>query len=181
MRIIGIDPGVTGALAVLVADPMGAEGPGPSGAEGPGPSGAEGLGPWRLAAVYDLPAVCERTSAGKARRYIDPVALAALLEQIGPVDRCIVERLSAPPGISGIAAYSLGATAATIATVLALSGMRPRLISPATWKRAMEVPKEKNAARDYASLRFGTAEYWPRKLHHNRAEAALIALYGALA
>jgi hypothetical protein len=109
------------------------------------------------------------------------VALAALLEQIGPVDRCIVERLSAPPGISGIAAYSLGATAATIATVLALSGMRPRLISPATWKRAMEVPKEKNAARDYASLRFGTAEYWPRKLHHNRAEAALIALYGALA
>lgn len=222
MRVIGIDPGVTGALAVLErqGERGRAEGPaegdlyrpdiyqtdiyqtdigaspptscmyradialdlGPAGRVpiGPGPEAPCGPGPWRVAAVYDLPVVSERTSTGRVRRHIDPVAMAALLEQIGPVNRCIVERLVAPPGISGIAAYSLGATAATIATVLALAGTGAKLVSPGMWKRALEVPKDKNAARDYASMRFGTAEFWPRKLHHNRAEAALIALYGAM-
>ena len=214
MRVIGIDPGVTGALAVLVrADPPRAEGPGAKGAlyqtdiyqtdiGAPDPTssaisaryipdlglagrvpigpGAEGPGAWRIAAVYDLPVTVEHTSTGRVRRHIDPIALAALLEQIGPVERCIVERLSAPPGISGIAAYSLGATAATIATVLALAGIGAKLVSPSTWKRNLEVPKDKNAARDYATARFGTAEFWPRKLHHNRAEAALLALYGTM-
>ena len=160
MRVMGIDPGVTGALAVLHQDDAGA---------------------WRVEAVYDLPAIAVKTALGKVRRHLDPVALSALLGQIGPVDRCLVERLSAPPGISGIAAYSLGATAATIATVLALSGIGAKLVSPSVWKRAMEVPKDKNAARDFASERFGTSEFWRRKLDHNRAEAALIALYAALA
>ena len=91
-----------------------------------------------------------------------------------------MERLNAPPGISGIAAYSLGATAATIGTVLALLGLGVKMVSPSTWKRAMEVPKDKEAARQFATERFGTSEYWRRKLDHNRAEAALIALYGAL-
>ena len=225
MRVIGIDPGVTGALAVLerqgergraegpaegdlyradiyqtdiVASPptscmyradialdLGPAarvpiGPGPEAPLGLGPEAPLGLGPWRVAAVYDLPVVSERTSTGRVRRHIDPVAMTSLLEQIGPVNRCVVERLVAPPGISGIAAYSLGATAATIATVLALAGIGAKLVSPGMWKRALEVPRDKNAARDYASMRFGTAEFWPRKLHHNRAEAALIALYGAM-
>ena len=159
MRVIGIDPGVTGALAVLDSD---------------------GVGAWRVAAVYDLPAIAVRTALGKVRRNLDPVAMAALLDQIGQVDRCTVERLSAPPGISGIAAYSLGATAATIATVLALGGVGAKLISPSVWKRSMDVPKDKNAARDFATERFGTSEFRRRKMDHNRAEAALIALYGAL-
>ena len=158
MIVVGIDPGVSGALAII---------------EGEGNT-------WAVRSVYDLPVVQERTSAGKMRRHIDPVALYALLDGLGPVDRIVVERLNAPPGISGVAAYSLGATAATISTVLALLGLGVKLVSSSVWKRAMEVPKDKEAARQFATERFGTTEYWRRKLDHNRAEAALIALYGAL-
>lgn len=158
IRVVGIDPGVTGALAVI----------------------EQVDGAWKVLAVYDLPVTQERTSTGKVRRHIDPVALYALLESLLPIDRVVVERLNAPPGISGIAAYSLGATAATIGTTLALLCLGVKLVSSSIWKRAMEVPKDKEAARQFASERFGTSEYWRRKKDHNRAEAALIALYGAL-
>lgn len=158
-RVAGIDPGVTGALAVLEQTDDGA---------------------WKVLAVYDLPVTQERTSTGKVRRHIDPAALYALLESLHPIDRVVVERLVAPPGISGVAAYSLGATAATIGTVLAVLGLGVKLVGAGVWKRALEVPKDKEAARQFASEQFGTSEYWRRKMDHNRAEAALIALYGAL-
>jgi len=156
--VVGIDPGVTGALAVL----------------------RQVDGAWTVMAVYDLPVKQERTSSGKVRRHIDPVALYALLGGLGPIDQVVVERLNAPPGISGVAAFSLGATAATIGTVLALLCLGVKMVSPSTWKRAMDVPKCKESARQFATERFGTSEYWRRKMDHNRAEAALLALYGAL-
>lgn len=159
MRVIGIDPGVSGALAVISGD----------------------NGTLRIEAVYDLPTQSEKTSSGKVRRYIDPVALAALVASIGEVDKVVVERLVAPPGVSGLSAYSMGATAATIATVLRLAGLSFRLVSPVVWKRGLEVPAAKDAARQYAGRLFKDGAHWPRVKDHNRAEAALIGAWGAVA
>ena len=159
MRVIGIDPGLSGALAVV--------------------NSVDGT--FTVEAVYDLPTYSEKTSTGKTRRYIDPVALSALLKAIGKVDRVIVERLSAPPGISGMAAYSLGATAATLATVLKLAKFSYKLTSPVVWKRALDVPADKEAARQFACRFFKHDNYWPLKKSHNRAEAALLAVWGIMA
>lgn len=158
VRVMAIDPGVTGALAVVsYVD-----------------------GELRVEAMHDLPTWSEKTSSGKTRRYIDPVALLALVQSIGPVDRVLCERLTAPPGIASTVAFSLGATAATIGAVLKLAKLPPKLVSPVIWKRALEVPADKEAARKQACRMFKTDVPWSRKKDHNRAEAALIGAYGAL-
>lgn len=159
MRVLAIDPGVTGALAIInYLD-----------------------GQATVEAVHDLPTWSEKTSQGKVRRYVDPVALLAMVKQAGPIDKVLVERLVAPPGIASQVAFSLGATAATISAVMRFAKLRPSLVSPSVWKRALEVPADKEAARKYATRAFASDAHWSRKMDHNRAEAALIALYGAKA
>ena len=159
VRVMAIDPGVTGALAVV----------------------SYINGELTVEAVHDLPTWSEKTSTGKTRRYVDPVALLAMVKAIGPVDRVLCERLTAPPGIASTVAFSLGATAATISAVMRFAKLTPRLVSPIVWKRALDVPADKEAARKHAARLFKTEAPWSRKKDHNRAEAALIGAYGALA
>lgn len=160
MRVLAIDPGVTGALAVV--------------------SGKKGQ-VLTVEAVHDLPTYVEKTASGKKRQYIDAIALRDMIDAIGPVDAVVVERLSAPPGIASTVAYSLGATAATIATVLRLAQKTYKLVSPAIWKRGLQAPADKESARNHASRLFKTDKAWPRKKDHNRAEAALIGAWLVLA
>jgi hypothetical protein len=159
MRVIGIDPGLSGALAVVSGQP----------------------GAFKVEVVHDLPTYSEKTSTGKTRRYIDPVALAELIADIGPVDRVQCERMIAPPGVSGMAAFSMGATMATIAATLRIANVPYKLVSSGVWKRALDVPADKEAARLFAGKLFQSSEYWQRKKDHNRAEAALIAAHCVIA
>lgn len=159
MRVIAIDPGLSGAIAVVSGK-------------------ASAL---HVEAVYDLPSLAEKTSTGKTRRRIDPVALHELIQSLGKADRVICERMIAPPGVSGMAAFSMGATMATISTVLALSGLPLKLVSSNIWKRALDAPADKEAARQFAIRLYGTDAHWQRKKDHNRAESALIGAYGVLA
>jgi hypothetical protein len=159
MRVMGIDPGVSGALAVVTRSADGA---------------------LRVESVHDLPTLTDITSAGKARRRVDPVGLAALLDTLPACDRVIIERLVPGPGVTSITAFSMGATAACISAVFALRVSAPvKLVSPNVWKRGLEVPADKQAARRFACQLFGDDAHWKRAKDHNRAESALIAAYGA--
>ena len=159
MRVISIDPGVSGAFAVVNNDPDGV---------------------LTVEAIFDLPTYSEKTGSGKIRRYVDPVSLMTLLKAQGPVDLIICERLNAPPGIASITAYSMGATAGTISSVIRLAKKTYKLVSPSVWKRALECPADKESARLFASKLFNTDKHWSRKKDHNRAEAALIGAYAIL-
>lgn len=160
MRVMGIDPGVTGAMAVIhrAAD-----------------------GALTVESVQDLPTLTEVTSSGKARRRVDPVGLAAMVEAAGHCDRVIVERLLAGPGVAAITAFSMGASAACIGAVFALADVPIKLVSASTWKRALGAPADKEASRRFACQMFADDAHWRRKMDHNRAESALIAAYGAVA
>ena len=64
--------------------------------------------------------------------------------------------------------------------VLASRSVPLLLVSPVSWKRALGVPKAKDGARARASqLLPEAAHQWRLKRHDGRAEAALLALYGA--
>ena len=55
-------------------------------------------------------------------------------------------------------------------------------VAPQKWKRALAVPADKDGARARASVLLPKhSGHWPLKKHDGRAEAALIALYGAKA
>jgi hypothetical protein len=152
--VIAIDPGVSGAWAKVSND-----------------SGAPAV-----LALRDLPTYAEKTNAGKIRRYIDAAALLAELKKEKP-DLLICERMTAPPGISSNTAFSMGATMGALQTVARLLGFPARFVVSSVWKRAIDCPADKEAARQYAGRLLGF-EHWPLKMHHNRAEAALIGLYG---
>lgn len=158
MRVLSIDPGLGGAIALVTGKPDN----------------------FKVEAVHDLPTYSEKNTNGKVKRYLDPIAMHELVQSLLPVDRVISERMMAPPGVSGVAAFSMGATMGTIAAVLKLSGVDYKLVSSNVWKRGLEAPADKEAARLMASRLFKSDSFWVRKKDHNRAEAALIGLWGLI-
>lgn len=161
MRVLGIDPGVTGAWAVVDI--------------------IEGRPAVR--SIGDLPVKTVQMSKRIAKK-IEPVELGELLDGIldkwGP-DRIVVESLTGAPGITSTTAFSLGWTGGVIDTVLELLGVTTHIKAhPSAWKRKLGTPADKGASRRYATKMFGTDKWWPKEKDHNRAEAAMIAVYGSI-
>ena len=161
MRVLGIDPGVTGAWAIV---------------------DVPASGPPVLIDIGDLPVREVQMSKRIARRLDVPKLVRLFEDNLSPlIDQVVVERLTGAPGITSTTAFSLGWTGATLDTVLTMFGRADyKQASPNTWKRALLVPADKQAAKAHATKIFGTDAWWPRAEDHNRAEAALLALYGAL-
>jgi crossover junction endodeoxyribonuclease RuvC len=154
MKIVGIDPGVTGAVAYLLNG--------------------------TVQRVSDMPVSVMTRGDGRLRRRIDPLALRIMVADAAP-DLVIIEATWASPGMGVSSAYSFGHTAGTIEAVVALSvgvGCDVRFVTPQSWKRALGLPAAKGEATAMATRLLGGAVHWPLKRHHGRAEAALLAWYG---
>lgn len=152
---IGIDPGLHGAIAAY--GPM-----------------------LRTMAIADIP-THELTINGKKRLQIDKHALSALLKmQAKDGGRAFVEDVHSMPEQGVASSFSFGFVAGCIQQAVVDAGFELVLVPPQVWKRRFNVKADKDAARARASeLLPAHAHLWPLKKHHNRAEAALIALYGA--
>lgn len=161
--MIGVDPGLSGALAML----------------------EEGA----LVAMADIPVMVRGKGAGAVKNEVNAAALAVLLrEWVGSERervRFIVEQVNAMPagspgsrramGASGI--LSMGDTSGCIRGVIAALGCSIEWVAPATWKAYFKLrggQDMKEAARAHAIRLFPEADL-ARKKDHNRAEAALIA------
>jgi hypothetical protein len=65
-------------------------------------------------------------------------------------------------------------------TCLFFAGIPTFEVDPSTWKKSMHLSADKNASRALASQYFpDSADQWSRVRDDGRAEAALIAYYGA--
>lgn len=155
MRILGVDPGAGGALALL---------------DGP------------LLRIADMPTfVVSRGKAAKAE--VDVRALFDLLAGWGP-DVCYFEQVSGIPGQAAGAAFNFGRAAGLAEAAAKSTPARFVFVPPATWKRKLGLlgggkPEAKDAARALATNLFpASAAEFRRKKDADRAEAALIAEYG---
>lgn len=156
MIVFGVDPGLTGALAVLING--------------------------RLVDVADLPV--REEGGGTVKRRLDAAVLAAMVREVRrqhgvDSELAVIERVGAMPKQGVASVFSLGHTAGVIeATMLAL-GVPVEFADPVRWKRLAGLGKDKSDARAKASLLYPEqAGFWRLKGQHNRAEAALIARYG---
>src|SRR5262249_35098826 len=115
----------------------------------------------------------------KNKRAVDAHALAALLDR--PLDHVYLERAQAMPGQGTVSMFNYGEGFAIIRGILAARGIAYTLVPPATWKRALQVPAAKAGAKARASqLLPASVHLWSRRVKdHGKAEAALLALFGA--
>ncbi|MGB6449119.1 MAG: hypothetical protein WBE92_00040 [Steroidobacteraceae bacterium] len=146
--ILGVDPGLSGALALLGAD------------------GEPEL-------VADLPVIRDRSLA-----WIDGGALqSTLLNALrGRQCRAVVERVSAMPRQGVASSFTFGVGFGSILSVLQSLQLPIELVTPAVWKRTLGLSSDKRASLDKARLLFPSADLGLAK-HHGRAEALLLAYW----
>ncbi len=150
MIIVGIDPGITGAIAFVDHH--------------------------RNYNVEDIPVMAKGKGTSKVRNQVNGAALKSLL-MTEPVGRVCIERVSSMPGQGAASIFSLGDTFGCIRGVCAALGLPVDIITPQQWKKHYKLGSDKEVVRAKAIELFPDAPLG-RKKDHNRAEALLIARYG---
>jgi crossover junction endodeoxyribonuclease RuvC len=129
--------------------------------------------------IFDMPvATVERN--GKTKKEVSPAMLAMLCRGI-EVRRAIVEKTSARPGQGVTSMYAFGRSVGIVEGVLGGLNIPTSYVTPQQWRKAMQVREGKDGSRQRAAELFPKyADQFALKKHDGRAEAALIAYYGAL-
>lgn len=156
MIICGIDPGLTGAIAILHGT--------------------------RLEHIADMPTCSAGIASRPKSRQVDAYALAAILRIHSlDCDAVAVERVSARPGqgVSGV--FSFGHSAGVVAGVCGALGLSVVYVAPQQWKRGFGlIGADKSASVAKAVDLFRCPELLSRKKDHGRADAMLIAAWAAV-
>lgn len=163
--IVGLDVGIHGAAASFCP--------------------ADVDGPEFISDAIDLPLMPDGSKS-----QIDELALADWLRTVRAT-HAFVENVRAMPSVSSegsvrrsmgaAGAFRFGLAAGQIRTTLRMMGITPEFVEPSSWKRHFRLSgPDKEQSRQLA------LELWPlsayllrRKRDHNRAEAMLLAKYGA--
>jgi len=169
MIYIGIDPGLSGAVAVINEDVI----------------GQPGLG--YLVEVFDTPTM-QVDSSGKVRNKYNAAAMAELLAPYisippYPTGRALVilESVHSMPKQGVASSFTFGEGLGIWKGIIAAYRLPLELPSPQRWKKLMmaDMGKDKDASRLKAIQLFPViAEKLSRKKDDGRAEALLMAEYG---
>ena len=150
-RIIGIDCGLNGAIALLENG--------------------------KLVSVHDMPTLTIESNK-KAKRQVSAPMLAAIIGQIKP-DHAYVEKPASRPGQSVVAMFGFGRSLGVVEGVLAALQVPCTYVAPATWTKAMGKAQGKDASRHRAMELFPEhQQLFKRVMDDGRAEASLIAVWG---
>lgn len=120
--------------------------------------------------VEDMPVAGGSISApllaDQIRRYAPTVAL--------------IEAVSAMPGQGVVSMFNFGKSFGQAIGVVGALGIPVHFVTPAKWKKHYGLSSDKEKCRERAQQLFpACADRFELKKHHGRAEAALIAKYGA--
>src|SRR5262249_33408909 len=122
MHRVGIDPGLSGAVAVL--DHTGT-----------------------LVALYDTPVLTLRTSRGTRQEYDVPGLVALLASYASPQSHVYIEEAGARPGQGVKSMFTVGVGFGLWLGVLGALHFPYTRVRPQIWKRAMGLGKDKEQAR----------------------------------
>lgn len=171
MRFVGVDPGLTGGLALLNHDATRVK-------------------------TWPMPVTIIKTG-GRTRKEVNPYALMKLVEDIllSFDDNSIItiEQVSASPQMGTVSAFNFGAAYAMVKAAFAFHTMtnehlvRVEGAIPSVWKRHMRLHAGVTITETKTLSRKKAQEMWPRSHQEfiqskddGRAEAALLAEYGRL-
>lgn len=153
MRILGIDPGVSGACGLLTST-------------------------GDFLDVFDVPTVLANKSS--KRQMVSPAELAALvrmrLEEAGGALVAITENVNAMPEQGVASVFAFGKSYGILLGVVAALGIQLHVVAPARWKAFFALGRDKDCSRELAQRMWPAAPLGLKK-HHGRAEALLLAKY----
>lgn len=154
MIILGIDPGVSGAFAFF------------------------DINNGNLT-VVDMPfGIVERN--GKTKKEVSPHLLYDIIAS-REIAFSVIERVGAQPGQAASSMFQFGRSVGMIEGALAALRRPVHYVAPPVWRRVAGVRGGKDGSRARAMEVFPAfAPLFGRKKDDGRAEAALIAYYGAL-
>lgn len=161
--VLGIDPGFTGALAVIDTDSRFIE------------------------AIFDMPVVQPLKIAGgpdsrESKVVLDLKRLADTIKRYAPAIRlAVLERVHAMPDQGVSSMFRFGEGYGCLQGILAANEIKVLMPPPAVWKAALGLTHRKDDSLILASNIFGPTaanRYFTRKKDNGRAEAALLALFG---
>jgi crossover junction endodeoxyribonuclease RuvC len=155
IRVLGIDPGVRGGLAVIEINADTAP---------------------KLVDAIDIPV----TGVG-AKERVDVLAIRTWIETHQP-QHALIERAQAMPKQGASSGFKYGRAVGGLEVAVALCGIPLTIIEPSMWKKFHNLRGgEKEASRQRALQLFPAAHaLLARRKDHGRAEAALIALIGGI-
>lgn len=149
---IGIDPGLSGAVAFLTVDE------------------SEIVD----ADVVDIPIYLALSNKKK----VELKALTHLLRHIPFKAHVCLEEPHSMPNQGVSSSFKFGRILGQIEGILAGLQLSTTLVSPSTWKRQLGLTADKNATREIANQLWPNFRHmWPLKKHHDRAEAMLLAYW----
>lgn len=155
--LMGIDPGLGGAVAVVDLDR------------------------WVLVDLIDLPVFQKESAARKQgfMAHLDVHKLSSLIDMYAPmVALACLEEPGAMPEQGLGSTFRFGHICGQIHGVLAGHYIPVAPVKPAVWKSALALSSNKDESRLRASMDFPAAKgLWTLKKHNDRAEAALLCTY----
>jgi crossover junction endodeoxyribonuclease RuvC len=153
VRIIGLDPGVSGAVGVLTE------------------AGA-------YVEVFDMPTVLANKSS--KRLMVSPVELANLmrarLQDAAGDAVAVTEGVNAFPDQGVASVFAFGKSYGILLGVVAALGISLHVVSPAKWKGFFALGREKDQSRELAQRMWPAAPLGLKK-YHGRAESLLLAKF----
>jgi crossover junction endodeoxyribonuclease RuvC len=165
MIVLGVDPGLSGGLALVRRNDVGA---------------------YTLMAVIAVP-----TTGDKAKRRVDVARVLDFIRAPGRTpDHAFIERAQAMPKQGSSSGFVYGRAVGTLEACVQGSLIPMTIVESSAWKKAHGLIKPsgsdskdwakivKENSRQRAIMLFPDARGFELKGDHNRAEAALIAWYG---
>lgn len=147
--ILGIDPGLSGALALYDADGS--------------------------LEVMDIPTLQLRTK----RVLDEYALARIIDNWSGRIREVWLEQAGVRPGEGAVGAFTFGRGYGALRGICAANFLTIMDVTSSAWKAALKVHGDKDESRQRASALFPRhGQLWPLKRHDGRAEAALIALHG---
>jgi len=102
-------------------------------------------------------------------------------EYIGDCDHFFIEKQSARPGQGVSSMFKLGVNYGIVKGIVAAQQIPITVVTPQKWRNACHVPSGKDGSRARAAQLFPMyADLFSRRKDDGRADAALIAFYGAV-
>lgn len=154
--VIGIDPGLSGGMAVY------------------------DLYAKKLVEVRPLP-VIEIKNGRYTDRNIDEHAFAEMIGiavEAYEVELVVIEKVHSSPQMGVASAFKFGDNYGVVRTACTIYAPRVEYVTPQRWKARMMLSFDKKQSLAMARKMFGQ-DHFPKQKHEGLAEAALIAFYAA--